>query len=84
MLKAKKILSVILTLCIVASLIAGCTTTPAEVSGTPSTAGEPGSTEAPKDPVTLNFWMVGNAQDQHDRVETAVNAYLKDTLGSHI
>ena len=84
MLKAKKILSVILTLCIVASLIAGCTTTPAEVSGTPSTAGEPGSAEAPKDPVTLNFWMVGNAQDQHDRVETAVNAYLKDTLGSHI
>lgn len=88
MLKAKRILSVILLACIVMSVaLTGCSAQPAAPQGdTPSAgnAGDASADDAPKETVTLNFWTVGNAQDQQDRVEQAVNAYLKDTLKTNI
>lgn len=84
MLKAKKFLSVILMLCLVASVAAGCAGTPVTPSDTPSAGGEPGGADAPKEAVTLEVWFTGTPQDQADRVETAINDYLKNTLGSNI
>ncbi len=84
--KAKKILSVILMLTLIASIaLTGCATTPvAESSDTPSPDGSSAAAPAPKETVLLNFWTAGTAQDQGDRVEAAINTYLKDTLGTNI
>lgn len=84
--KAKKLLSVILMLCIVASIAVGCASTPAPASDTPSgSAGDASQADnTPKETVTLEVWFTGTPQDQADRVEQAINDYLKNTLNSNI
>ncbi|SDM81206.1 ABC transporter substrate-binding protein [Acetanaerobacterium elongatum] len=92
MLKAKRILSVALVLCLAVSMVlTGCSTTPAAApSGSESAAASSAadSAAAPSaasgEDVKLNVWYVGTAQDQGDRVEQALNKYLKETLKSNI
>ena len=92
MLKAKRILSVALVLCLAVTLaLTGCATAPAAASsGTDSAAASStaDSAAAPSaasgEDVLLNVWISGTAQDQADRVEKALNVYLKDTIKSGI
>lgn len=88
MLKAKKIFSVILVLCLAATvLFTGCSTAPAAVSSGAEPAADssaPAENAPSGETVNLNVWLSGTPQDESDRVEQALNAYLKDTLKSNI
>lgn len=91
MLKAKRILSVALVLCLAVTMVlSGCSTAPAAVSSGSDSAAASGadSAAAPSaasgEDVLLNVWITGTAQDQADRVEKALNVYLKDTIKSGI
>lgn len=92
--KVKKSLSLIIALGLMTTVVfTGCngngssSSTPESASGDTTTAADTtaaSENNSNKEPVTLEFWCVGNAQDGNERVEAAVNDYLKNELKSNI
>ncbi len=88
----RKSISLVLALCLMASTtLAGCgNSAPASSAPAASTAeassaaASQAASEAPKEDVTITFWTAGTAQDQQNRIVTAVNKYLKETAKTNI
>ena len=86
---AKKLLALILAVIMVLGLVACVQDTPnpsdtqgTNPSGSTGTADSTGGTEAPKDPVTLEWWYRGNGpQEDTEKVEAAFNELLKTYPG---
>lgn len=82
----RKSLCLVLSAALVASVsLVGCSggaNSSSSSSGTASAGSSASSASA--EPVTLKFWVPGNAQDQNNRVVTAINKYLKDEKKSNI
>lgn len=88
MIKAKRILSTVLAICMICALFAGCSNAAASSKGTESSAPSStasqaaSSTPEKKDPVTLAWWFRGNGeQTDTDLVNDKVNEMLKSYAG---
>ncbi len=80
----RKSLCLVLSAALVASVsLVGCNGNPSNSSSS-GNGSAAASSQASAEPVKLNFWSVGTAQDQQSRVTDAINKYLKDDLKSNI